>query len=628
MKISMVTCSALVLGTWLSAQQMTPVIQVLNQKNHPISQVRIHVGQGAKLWWSGQTNTKGQIPSFPLTLGGFNQEKVWFSFWHPDVPKAETQRFSIDELKKDTLQFLLQAFIPQPRMASNHNHPMEGYRGETLSHVEKETMSGAAPRGRSVAMSDAEVHDVPSTTTASAPTPSPGMLTAAEVNDLAKWSTFSNLLEGPFASFSKEWALYPKVRITAEVQNSERFPLVDVPVSLIDPSGEVVWAARTDNTGRAELWANVFKQGTEIPNGFRLIAGDGWDSQLLPKVVLSGQGINRIVLPKSCVASRKVDVAFVVDATGSMGDELNYLTTELNHVMTRVAKKLQGLEFRTGAVVYRDFGDQYVTRHQPLGTSAEAQKFLAEQRAGGGGDFPEAVQEGLAIGLDSMGWAEEARAKIMFLVLDAPPHQTEEVKLRIQQQVRNAAARGIRIIPLACSGINKSTEFFLRSLALISGGTYTALTDESGVGGTHLKPSGDKINPQKMNDLLVKIIERYTYRNDCRENNQQEEDNQQVEVTHIESLLKHLDSLAIAPDPKLSFEWRLFPNPTRGPFTIETKKQSGNISILDVNGRLIMEKEGIDPGRHPFDFSPYSRGIYFVVFQNNQVKKCLKFILT
>lgn len=614
-------------GSFFFSQKMTPVIQVLNQKKQPISQVRIHVGQGHKLWWTGQTNPKGEIPSFPLTLIPINQDKIWFSFWHPDVAAPETKSFAIEAIQKDTLPFELHMFFPSCSAAIYPTNFREGY-GEAAPGGERETMSGVAPKGRALAYSSSADREVPSTTSLSAPTHGPGTLTAAEVNDLARWTSFTHLLKSEFSSFSKQWGLYPKIRITAEVQNQDHFPLVDVPVSLLDASGKVIWASRTDNTGRAELWGSVFTAGSEPEKGFRLIAGDGWDSEMLHRVLFSGQGMNRMVLQKSCTASRKVDVAFVVDATGSMGDELNYLTTELNHVMSRVSNKLQNLDFRTGAVVYRDYGDQYVTRHQRLGTAAEAQKFLAEQRASGGGDYPEAVQEGLAIGLDSLGWSEDARAKIMFLVLDAPPHQTEDVKLRIQQQVRNGAARGIRIVPLACSGINKSTEFFLRCLALISGGTYTTLTDESGVGGTHLKPSGDKINPQKMNDLLVKIIERYTYRNECNDNEKQQPEIQQIELTHIESLLKQMDSLAIAPDPKQRFEWRLFPNPTKGPFTIETKKQSGTITILDVTGRLIMEKEGIEPGRHPFDFSQYSRGIYFVVFQNVLGKKSLKFILT
>ena len=628
MKWHLLTVSFLSLGNLLFAQRITPVIKVVNQNKIAVPQVRIHVGQAERLWWSGQTNASGLVPGFPFPNIPIHQEKIWFTFWHADLTAPDKLSFSIDELQKDTLLFSFKTWVARHPTSNRTAYHSSGYRAEAASSTEREAMSGVAPSGRTMHLHSAADSDVPGIYSKSTSDPGPGTLTAAEVNDLAGWPTFSKLLSGEFIPFTKEWALFPKQRITAEVVNADYFPLVDVPVSLIDPSGKVVWASRTDNTGRAELWVHVFTQSSDISTNYRLIAGDGWDSEMLHQVTPGQRGVHRIVLQKSCAASAKVDVAFVVDATGSMGDELHYLTTELNHVMSRVAKKLQGLDFRTGAVVYRDYGDEYLTRFQTLGSAENAQKFLSEQRAGGGGDYPEAVQEGLAVGLDSLGWAEEARAKIMFLVLDAPPHQHEEVKSRIQQQIRNAAARGIRIIPLACSGISKSTEFFLRSLAVMSGGTYTALTDDSGVGESHLKPSGDKINPQKMNDLLVKIIERYTYRNECPENRTKQKDNQIIDPSHIESLLKQMDSLSLHPDPTIFFDWRIFPNPTRGPFTVETKKQSGRITILDVNGRLIEQTDDLTPGRHPFDFSQYSRGIYFVVFQNHQIKRCLKFILT
>ena len=40
------------------------------------------------------------------------------------------------------------------------------------------------------------------------------------------------------------------------------------------------------------------------------------------------QGINHIQLNRSCAASNKVEIAFVVDATGSMGDEIEYLMND------------------------------------------------------------------------------------------------------------------------------------------------------------------------------------------------------------------------------------------------------------------------------------------------------------
>jgi len=72
-----------------------------------------------------------------------------------------------------------------------------------------------------------------------------------------------------------------------------------------------------------------------------------------------------------------------------------------------------------------------------------------------------------------------------------------------------ASANGIRIIPVASSGIDKNTEFLLRAMAVTSGGTYTFLTDHSGVGESHLEPTIGSYEVEYLNDLMVRLINGY-----------------------------------------------------------------------------------------------------------------------
>ena len=71
------------------------------------------------------------------------------------------------------------------------------------------------------------------------------------------------------------------------------------------------------------------------------------------------------------------------------------------------------------------------------------------------------------------------------------------------------AEKGIRLIPLASSGVNTETEFLLRSWAVMTGGTYTFLTNHSGIGGDHLEPTIGEYEVEKLNDLLVRVIAEY-----------------------------------------------------------------------------------------------------------------------
>ena len=79
----------------------------------------------------------------------------------------------------------------------------------------------------------------------------------------------------------------------------------------------------------------------------------------------------------------------------------------------------------------------------------------------------------------------------------------------MQNTVMTMAEQGIRLIPLASSGVNTETEFLLRSWAVMTGGTYTFLTNHSGIGNSHLEPTIGEYEVEKLNDLLVRVICEY-----------------------------------------------------------------------------------------------------------------------
>jgi len=95
------------------------------------------------------------------------------------------------------------------------------------------------------------------------------------------------------------------------------------------------------------------------------------------------------------------------------------------------------------------------------------------------------------------------------MVLDAPPHNTASIRESLHESIMAASKKGIRIIPVASSGVDKDTEFLLRAFAMTTGGTYTFLTDDSGIGGSHLEPTVGDYEVEHLNDMLVRIIEEY-----------------------------------------------------------------------------------------------------------------------
>lgn len=95
-------------------------------------------------------------------------------------------------------------------------------------------------------------------------------------------------------------------------------------------------------------------------------------------------------------------------------------------------------------------------------------------------------------------------------VLDAPPHYTEDVIRDIQTTIKTAAAKGIKVMPITASGIDKKTEFLMCFIAMATNGTYTFITNDSGIGNDHIEPSIGDYDVEYLNDLLVRLILQYT----------------------------------------------------------------------------------------------------------------------
>jgi hypothetical protein len=82
------------------------------------------------------------------------------------------------------------------------------------------------------------------------------------------------------------------------------------------------------------------------------------------------------------------------------------------------------------------------------------------------------------------------------------------VQASLHEATQEAARQGIQIIPIVASGIDKPTEFLMRFLSVSTSGSYVFLTDDSGIGGGHIKPTIGPHKVEQLNALLTKIINR------------------------------------------------------------------------------------------------------------------------
>jgi len=341
-----------------------------------------------------------------------------------------------------------------------------------------------------------------------------GVLTAGEWNDLDHWDFWSGLMTSEtYEGLSAFWGFYTSRRVAVRVSDAAGARLPAVRVSLVQGQ-KTLWSTFTDNLGEASLWISPFTEqaGTD---GLAVVI-DGIRQEGSPKVTpwnvqQETADVNYYILGKGPAVERKADLAFIVDATGSMGDEIDFLKEDLLDILDRVKGGLGETELRTATVFYRDEDDDYVTRHSDFTSDyRETVRYIARQNASGGGDLPEAVHTALAAGLQELSWSMSARARVAFLILDAPAHQDHQgVVESLQKSIKAYAEQGIRIIPVFCSSPSKECEFMCRYFSVLTGGTYVFLTDDSGVGESHVEASVGKFQVEPLNDLLVRLIAKY-----------------------------------------------------------------------------------------------------------------------
>ena len=336
----------------------------------------------------------------------------------------------------------------------------------------------------------------------------PGQLTAGEWNDNANLDLWNSLFRNaPWRNFPQTWGLSTANRIIVNVTNGDS-PIRNARVELFGSNDDPLWVSRTDHNGRAFVFGDSDPQSQTGASHIIVTMGS-----IEERVNVGSSDTITVDLSGATSPTRALDLMFVIDTTGSMGDELRYLQAELEDVIDSVRSQNSSLPIRLSMNFYRDHGDDYVVLpHSFTEDIPEAIRILGRQSAAGGGDWPEAVAEALENAVFEHDWHEDS-IKLMFLVLDAPGHENPESIATINKAVREASEKGIRIIPIQASGnmglYDTITEFKMRAFSILTGGTYTFLTSDSGIGNPHNEPTIGAFQVEMLNEMLVRIINEY-----------------------------------------------------------------------------------------------------------------------
>ncbi len=176
-----------------------------------------------------------------------------------------------------------------------------------------------------------------------------------------------------------------------------------------------------------------------------------------------------------------VEVAFVLDTTGSMGPLIEGAKRKIWSIATAILDENPQAEIRMGLVAYRDIGDDYVTRTFDLTTDIQdLYANLLELRAKGGGDWPESVNEALDVAVNKLQWSGgKETSRIIFLVGDAPPHMDYAQDTKYPQTLKVARQKDI-IVNAVLAGGARDTERVWREVAQHGDGRFIPIPQDGG----------------------------------------------------------------------------------------------------------------------------------------------------
>jgi hypothetical protein len=331
-------------------------------------------------------------------------------------------------------------------------------------------------------------------------------LRAGSVDDNAEWDDYL-LYRLRFADWN---TLVHEIDVSErhiiQVTNEQGQPVLGARVTITDDAGHELASLLTHANGQVSF----FPLASKSPEAQRYHVLVEKGSTKADFSFDREKRAHSIVLEAGSASNPvRLDVHFLIDATGSMSDEIQQLKENMITISERIHALPSNPDVRFGMTIYRDRGDLFVSRSFEFTPDIEA--FTEELRnimAEGGGDYAESLNEGLHNAVHLPEWRVEETVSLIFLVADAPPHLDYANDYDYAEDVFDAVERGIKIFTLASSGLDDQGEYIFRQLAQISSGKFLFLTyGAGGAPGDETSHHVDDYSVLSLDELVVRLVE-------------------------------------------------------------------------------------------------------------------------
>ena len=327
-------------------------------------------------------------------------------------------------------------------------------------------------------------------------------LKAGVSDDNAQYNWFMDFL----AAHATAWPFRPVPaanRILIRVADGRGNGVPNVAVVMRDQSGAVVDRAKSYSDGQILFTPPSGARGTwSLEAGATTVPFDPAGSRSV-EIPLQLERRTQTAVP--------LDIVFVMDTTGSMGEEIERLKATVDIIRDNLDLATPRPKLRFGLVLYKDRGDQYLVRDWPLTADLEAfRKNLSAANAAGGGDEPEDLESALAAAVaPRMLWNEDG-ARLVFVVTDAPAQAYSGVA-GYDKSAETARASAIKIHAIGTGGLPLPGEYQLRQIAQRTRGRYIFLTygergeSEGGTAGAVSHHTGSNWTADRLETVIIRL---------------------------------------------------------------------------------------------------------------------------
>ena len=338
---------------------------------------------------------------------------------------------------------------------------------------------------------------------------SAAFLSAGEIDDNQRWDDYLRYRSEYVGPPIHEVDVSERYTITVLDSHNRPVPNAKVRVSAGETS---VFEGRTYANGQTLFFPLAFPEAEGAETFLLEVEKDGASHSIDVERAEGGQGYEWTVsldIDSPMTGGVPLDVLFLLDATGSMTDEINQIKATLLSISARISDLPSRPDLRFGMVTYRDREDEFITRVYDF--DHDVQQFsntIREVAADGGGDGPESLNEALHVAVHEPSWRLENAIRLVFLVADAPPHLDYAQDYDYAEEMVEANRRGMKVFAIASSGLDDQGEYIFRQFAQHTMGRFIFIVygGDGTTGGTTPHHVG-QYTIEQLDDLVVRLVQ-------------------------------------------------------------------------------------------------------------------------